>query len=255
MCTTTTTTIPVVFFFFFFVFLTSIILNSNNGECRSSRDILQGQGRKPTNGQSEPVQISPILPPPPSSKNPVPSEVGMVDYLSGDTYESGRSSGTLRSVPVPVSDSTHSKNKNSLPPSNPPPPQFSSSPPPDDDDFVNPTAALFSSKPANDKPTPLSKSAENLPVAPWEVSPPAANLPPPPSKYNQRQQFFEQIQGSNSNVGSSKSSYDGLVGQTQNLSIRSPNQAEKGKPDDALFKDLVDFAKSKTSSPKPNRSY
>lgn len=176
----------------------------------------------------------------------------MVDYLSGDMYQSERSSGTLRSV-------SDSKNKNSLPPSSPPPPpQFTSSiSPDDDDDFVNPTAALFSSKPANDEPTPRSKSTENLPMAPWDVSPPppsAGNLPPPPSKYNQRQQFFEQVQGSNSNIGSSKSSYDGLVGQTQNLSIRSPNPAEKGKPDDALFKDLVDFAKSKTSSPKPNRS-
>lgn len=176
----------------------------------------------------------------------------MVDYLSGDMYQSERSSGTLRSV-------SDSKNKNSLPPSSPPPPpQFTSSTPPDDDDdFVNPTAALFSSKPANDEPTPRSKSTENFPMAPWDVSPPppsAGNLPPPPSKYNQRQQFFEQVQGSNSNIGSSKSSYDGLVGQTQNLSIRSPNPAEKGKPDDALFKDLVDFAKSKSSSPKPNRS-
>lgn len=221
---------------------------------RSSRDTLQGQGRKPTNVQSEPVQISPILPPPPSSKNPVPSEVGMVDYLSGDAYQSKRSSGTLRSVPDPVSVSTHSKNKSSLPPSSPPPPpQFSSSPP--DDDFVNPTAELFSSKPGNDEPTRMSKSAENLPLAPWDVSPPAGNLPPPPSKYNQRQQFFEQKQGSNSDIGSSKSSHDSLVGQAKNLSIRSPNPAEKGKPDDALFKDLVDFAKSKTSSPKPNRSY
>lgn len=171
----------------------------------------------------------------------------MVDYLSGDLYESERSSKTSKAIHVPVS--THSDKKNSFPPASSQP---SSSLP--DDDFVNPTAALFSSKPAYDEPAPMSKSPDHLPPAPWDASPPAGNLPPPPSRHNQRQQYFEQQHGSHSSLGSS-SSYDSLVGQTQNLSIKSPASAKQEKPDDALFKDLVDFAKSKSSSPKTNRSY
>lgn len=160
----------------------------------------------------------------------------MVDYLSGDTYEGQRSS------------QTSGPTSSALPPS----PKLSSSPP---DDFINPTALMFAPKATNDEPALVSKSAEQLPPAPWDVPPPK-NLPPPPAKYNQRQQFFEQYQGGPSRSGSeSGSSYDSLVGQTQNLSIKSPPPAKPEKPEDALFRDLVDFAKAKSSSPKSNRSF
>ncbi|KAL3840058.1 hypothetical protein ACJIZ3_024649 [Penstemon smallii] len=108
---------------------------------------------------------------------------------------------------------------------------------PPKDDLINPTASLFAPKPTYDVP-------------------PTGNLPPPPSKHNKRQEFFEQHGGGTSHSSSgSGSSYDSLVGQTQNLSIKSPAPTEQGKPEDALFKDLVDFAKAKSSSPKPNRSF
>ena len=49
---------------------------------------------------------------------------------------------------------------------------------------------------------------------------------------------------------SSGSSYDGLVDQTRNLSLTS---AKKEKPaEDVLFQDLVDFAKARPTTSKPN---
>jgi hypothetical protein len=82
-------------------------------------------------------------------------------------------------------------------------------------------------------------------------------LPPPPSRYNQRQQFFGQhhsVPGGASNSSSgSGSSYDSLVGQTQSLSLNPSTPPKQARKEDALFKDLVDFARSKSSSPsKPN---
>lgn len=97
-------------------------------------------------------------------------------------------------------------------------------------------------------------SNEQLPPPPWEVQS-SGSLPPPPSKYDQRQQFFEQHQafpGGISHGSGSGSSYDELAGQTQNLSLNQPKRssptAKQAKPEDALFKDLVDFAKAKSST-------
>lgn len=114
---------------------------------------------------------------------------------------------------------------------------------------------MFAPKPTYDEAAPTSKSADQLP-SPRDV-PPTGNLPPPPSRYNQRQQFFEQQQahggGPSRSSSGSGSSYDRLVDQTRNLSIKSPVPTKQEKPEDALFKDLVDFAKAKSSSSKPNR--
>lgn len=217
---------------------------------RSSRDT--SQGRKPANTTLEPVRINPILPPPPAPKFST-TDVGMVDYLSGEVYQSERSSAASRSVPVAAP--THSNSKNSFVPLSP---SESSSPPPDE--FINPTATMFTAKPTFDEPTRSSKSADSLPAAPWDVPPPSS-IPPPPSRYNQRQQFFEQKQntgmGSPNSYSGATSSYDSLAGQTENLSLRSSTPTKQEKQEDALFKDLVDFAKSKSSSTsKPNnRSY
>ncbi|XP_059630610.1 TOM1-like protein 3 isoform X2 [Cornus florida] len=220
---------------------------------RSSRDTSQGQGqgRKAVGVKNEPVRISPLLPPPPSSKKPITTDVGLMDYLSGDRFDSERSSRASGSTPIPVP--THSNHTTTFQPSSPT--QSSSSPP---SDFINPTASMFTGQPTYDEPAPMSKSADPLPPAPWD-NPSPGILPPPPSKYNQRQQFFEQKQafsgGPSHSSSGSGSSYESLVGQTQSLSLNSSTPTKKEKSEDALFKDLVDFAKSKSSSPKPNRSY
>ncbi|KAL6525022.1 hypothetical protein OROMI_030615 [Orobanche minor] len=204
---------------------------------RSARDTMQVPGGNPPVAKTEPIRhISPILPPPPSSKK----DSNMVDYLSGEAYEAERSS----TAPGPTSTAVPTRSTHQKPPS----PTLSSSPP---DDFVNPTAAMFAPKSMDDETDPTSKSADQL-------SPPAStvNLPPPPSRYNQRQQFFEQYHGMPSHSSSeSGSSYDSLVGQTRNLSVKPPGQSKQEKTEDALFRDLVDFAKAKSSSPKPNRSF
>ncbi|KAL6959049.1 hypothetical protein U1Q18_048365 [Sarracenia purpurea var. burkii] len=174
----------------------------------------------------------------------------MVDYLSGDAYNAERSS--KMSGPSSFSVPNPSKNADPIPPSSPPP--SSSSPP---SDYINPTASMFTAKSTYDEPARMTKSADHLPPAPWDVQPPSS-LPPPPSKYNQRQQFFEQNQAFLGGASSEPGGYDSLVGPTQNLSLnRSNPQTKQEKPEDALFKDLVDFAKAKSSpsSSKPNRSF
>ncbi|KAF4387196.1 hypothetical protein F8388_008830 [Cannabis sativa] len=210
---------------------------------RSSRD----------SSKIEPVRVSPFLPPPPSSKRPVPTDASFIDYLSGDAY---KSRGFDESSEQPSFVAPAHSNTSSAPSLSP---TLSSSP--KSSSFINPTASLsFNSNPVYDESAPLSKSEDQLPPAPWEAQSPVS-LPPPPSRYNQRQQFFDQHIPSgtaHSSSGSSSSSYDNLVGQTQNLSINSSTPPKQVKPEDALFKDLVDFAKAKSSSSsasKPNRSF
>ncbi|PSS00105.1 TOM1-like protein [Actinidia chinensis var. chinensis] len=214
---------------------------------RSSRDTSQVLGRKPANAKNEVVRVSPLLPPPPSSKKSAADEGMVFDYLSGEAYNAERSSGTSGSTSLAVPIHSNSTSSN-IAPSNPTP--HSSSPP---SDYINPTASMFTG-PTHDEPARMTKSADALPPAPWDAQPPTS-LPPPPSKYNQRQQFFEQQQsggGAHSSSGSG-SSYDSLVGHTQNLSLDRSPPTKQEKPEDALFKDLVDFAKAKSSSPsKPN---
>ncbi|KAI4307209.1 hypothetical protein L6164_030420 [Bauhinia variegata] len=193
---------------------------------RSSRDN-HAQNRKPPNDKAEP-----FLPPPPASRKPVYTDTGTVDYLSGDVYKAEGASENSKqtSFTVPLHSS--------------PNPTLSSSPPPH---------GVDTRQPVYDEPSPMNKSSESLPPAPWDTQV-AGILPPPPSRHNQRQQYFEQQGTSLSSSGSS--SYDSMVEQTRNISLNSSTPTKQEKPEDALFKDLVDFAKSKTSSSsKPNRSY
>ncbi|KAJ1685882.1 hypothetical protein LUZ63_017272 [Rhynchospora breviuscula] len=200
---------------------------------RNARDNSIAQGKQPF-----------IIPPPPASKNPLPTatasstaatpataattaakkEAAPIDFLSGDHYGSDSSD-------EPV-----------LPP--PPPPFLSSDPKPG-----------YHTAPKFDEPTPIAK--EELPRAPWESSQPqpSVSLPPPPAKYGQRQQYFEQNNyGYNSNnVGGA--GYDEMVNQIGGLSIKErKGNSSQAKPEDSLFKDLVDIAKGKSSSPKPAQS-
>ncbi|XP_068643450.1 TOM1-like protein 4 [Aristolochia californica] len=215
---------------------------------RSSRD--NGLGRKSANAKPEQTHVSPLLPPPPSSKRPS-TEGTAVDYLSGEMYGS-------QDPPVPSKPTEYPPHSNDLlfvPPST------------QNNDFSPPsTPSLHVSTPpshennASPSSLPRAKSAEKLPPAPWDT--PTGSLPPPPSKYSQRQQFFEQQQALSGGSGS----YDGLIGRTQNLSLNITDGLDSSppnrqvKPEDNLFKDLVDFAKAKSSSssaakPGSHRSY
>ncbi|GJN28713.1 hypothetical protein PR202_gb16870 [Eleusine coracana subsp. coracana] len=254
---------------------------------RSARDGTAAQNNMPSAPRNERPYPSPLLPPPPASKRPVYTEASSVDYLSGDSYKSEKVSDDFINPTAPsnIPASSHPKtevnppsnydtrsdsvsddfiNPTALPSFSAPPPHVSepnrssvkkqeSLP---DDDFINPTALPgFSSSSSKD-------SREDLPKAPWEAQA-AGSLPPPPARYGQRQQYFEQNVYSG---GSNGGGYDELLGQTENLSLSQrnnenetstsrPTASRQAKPEDSLFKDLVDFAKNKPSSPsKPANS-
>lgn len=254
--------------------------------CRSARDGTVAQNNPPSAPRNERSYPSPILPPPPASKRPVYTEARSVDYLSGDSYKSEKVSDDFinPTAPANISTSSHSKTEAY------PPPSYGSRSDSVSDDFINPTAPSFSapSRPTNEEPTRSSvkrqeslpdddfinptalpgfspssankESSEDLPKAPWEAQAAAGSLPPPPARYGQRQQYFEQNVYSG---GSNGSGYDGLLTQAENLSLnqrksedeRSASASRQAKPEDSLFKDLVDFAKTKPSSPsKPANS-
>lgn len=188
--------------------------------------------------KNEQTYRSPFLPPPPSSKNPVKTEAPTFDYLSGDTYNNEE---RILDIPKPPS-----------------PPKYD-----------EPVQTSFPPKYNDDEPKFKESIQGPKSTSLWEAESSSTFLPPPPAKYNQRQQFFEKQQTS-----SGGNSYNGLVGQTQNLSLNQAKTntleaqgallmddqdespvAKVNKPEDSLFKDLVDFAKAKSSSPpKPSGS-
>ncbi|XP_074333685.1 uncharacterized protein LOC141671363 [Apium graveolens] len=213
----------------------------------STRNTLKGQGQKAQSDQMEPIGESPILPPLPSRKPKLPA-YGTIEYLyatldnlSDDLQLPPRTSEAYKSPShVPI----NGKNTDSNIPSNGAP----------SDDFINPTASMFSEKqPAYKEPAPTTNTYP-LPPAPWETP---EFIPPPPSKHSQRKQFFKQQHvGSSHSSSGSGSSYDSLVEQANNLSINSSTPKKQENSEDALFRDLVDFAKSKSSSSSnPNRSH
>uniref|UniRef100_A0A0E0R5B9 VHS domain-containing protein n=1 Tax=Oryza rufipogon TaxID=4529 RepID=A0A0E0R5B9_ORYRU len=264
-------------------------LVSNTG---SARDGTAAQGNLPSAPKSERPYPSPLLPPPPSSKRPVFTEASSVDYLSGDSYKTEKVSDDFinPTAPANIPAPSHSKTETN------PPPSYDSRSESVSDDFINPTAAPSFSMPSRPmsesnrpavnrqeslpdddfiNPTAIpgfssssnankyGDSGEDLPKAPWEAQAPGS-LPPPPARYGQRQQYFEQQHGLPS--GNNGAGYNGLVSQTEGLSLNQRNtENERGssvptasrqtKPEDSLFKDLVDFAKNKPSSPsKPANS-
>lgn len=202
------------------------------------------------------MRASPLVPPssiPSSSKRPAAGNTTAVDYLSGDSYYSERcsetSNTTISTHPPALDDhinptATMFDEPTQLTKPIDPPPRTtktttSTHPSPPSDDYINPFAAI-------NEPDQFTKAMDGPP-----------SIPPPPSKHSQRRQFFEKSQGLpagplSSSSGSGSGSglyYDSLVGETWKLSINSSISTKKEKPEDALFKDLVDFAKAKSSNP------
>jgi hypothetical protein len=248
---------------------------------RSARDGVAAQGNLSSVPRNERPYPSPLLPPPPSTKRPVYTEASSVDYLSGDSYKSEKVPDEFvnPTAPANISAPSYSKTEKDQPPS------YDNVP----DDFINPTAVPSFSMPSRPtsesnsssvnkleslpdddfiNPTALpgfssSSTNEDLPKAPWEAQAPVS-LPPPPARYGQRQQFFEQQHGFPG--GSNGDGYEELMTQTgslflnqrstENEKIASVSTASRQpKPEDSLFKDLVDFAKKNPSSPsKPANS-
>lgn len=93
------------------------------------------------------------------------------------------------------------------------------------------SAPVFSEQP---KLASLVKpaDAEQLPLV--QLDNPAGNYPPS-SMFNQRHQFFEQQHGytgsSSHSINGFDSSYDSLVGQTQNVSINSKIPTQQVNPE------------------------
>lgn len=187
----------------------------------------------------------------------------MVDYLSGDVYRSNRPFEMPKTAPVasPIDPNAHSKSASI--------PALSFSSPPHQSQPI--PSPVFARHPNHVEPLQAGKSTDGLPSAPWEVQTPGS-IPPPPAKYSQRQQFFEQHQalsGVATPANGSRTSYEGLVERTHNLSLSQrgahPSDAQDSslpampsKQEDVLFKDLVDFANAKPSSsakPGSQRSY
>ncbi|KAK9110318.1 hypothetical protein Sjap_018378 [Stephania japonica] len=224
---------------------------------RSSRDNAQSQSSKPYNARNERSNIGSLLPPPPPpSRKTNGSDDNMIDYLSGDAYNSNKLSEVLQVTPPSVPP--HSNNTFVSPPRTLP--SLTSTSPLQGRDS---NSSIFTGLPKFDEPLQPAKSPEQLPTAPWEVQS-STSLPPPPSKHNQRQQFFEQqnqgfSSGSSHSSSGSGFSYDEIVSGTQNLNLdQRKNEAQNSstptkqtKSEDALFKDLVDFAKAKSSPSKP----
>ncbi|XP_027939250.1 TOM1-like protein 3 isoform X1 [Vigna unguiculata] len=206
---------------------------------RSSRGT-NAQRRKQVNNNVQPVRLNPILPPPPPPMKPVYSDIGMVDFLSGDVYTIEGSHEL--SEPTSHVEPSHSSSNNPASATT----TLSSFPPCS-------SSPILSKQPVSEETSVINKSSEILTPTPRETES-SGFRPQPHSMFYPRHQFSEQQGMSLSSFGSS-SSNDNLLEKTQNLSLYSSTPTKQDKPEDVLFKDLLDFAKSKTPSKPSSRRF
>ncbi|KAJ0237460.1 TOM1-like protein 3 [Hirschfeldia incana] len=201
-----------------------VSINHDDDDDESDDDFAQLSHR--SKRESGRVSFNPVLPPPPPTKRPVHVESGAVDFLSGDVY---KPQGTSESVKP-----SHSSERDSSAPI-----------------FDEPVPAK-----------PVYDQTEQLPRAPWDPEGTRVFSPPMSVRTNQRQQYSHQSNVPQRTSSGSDSSYDDLLAQSRNLSLNPTASTaaaatppkKDDKPEDILFKDLVDFAKNRkpsSSSSKP----
>lgn len=219
-------------------------VNVNHEDDESEDDFAQlarrvpkddGHNRRAANAQTEPLRVSPLLPPPPSSKRPVAGNSSSIDYLSGDIYKYEEAPETMGSKLSSVPDSNTTCSMPSTPPPSLSPPSHVAA------SMKSPTyPGLPELGPTSSHPI------EQQPSVPLDALS-SSSIP-----YNQREQVTEQQLAFSGNTSDScnetTSLHDSLVGQTQKLSLDSPAAEKQVKQEDILFKDLVDFAKARPSS-------
>lgn len=155
------------------------------------------------------MPVSPLLPPPPSSKNPVVKDTNLIDFLSGDLFTS--------ETPGPS------------------------------------TKQAFTEPPTN------SSSTQDDPFWLGEVhGDKSMKEPPSAAKSSQTDttfDFFDQPD-SHSHQESPVSIANSLEApmQTLNLNTDISTPTKEEKPNDDPFKDLLDFARAKPSTPSSSRS-
>ncbi|KAI6689490.1 hypothetical protein NL676_026318 [Syzygium grande] len=206
---------------------------------RLSKD--NGQNGKAANARTEPLRISPLLPPPPSSKRPVAGNSSSIDYLSGDIYKYEEVPGMMGSTLCSDPDSNTTRSVPSTPPHS----------------LSSPSHVAASTKSPTYLGLPDPGPTNSYPIE-QQPSAPLDALFSSSIPYNQREQVTEQQVALSGNTSNScmetGSSHDNLVGQMQNLSLDSPAAEKQVKQEDILFKDLVDFARARSSPQKSSPS-